>query len=568
MRRLLPRPKVPLAELEAVKEVFARRQAELAEHAAGLRAELDALRRAHAEREQALGRDIARLGTEAANLRRELALERDERAAAARTHEERAAGLMAERATIAAERDFLRTQIDVTGAERDKIAAERDGLATLIKEMQTAFDSERDSLRAEASAIGAERDKVGAERDFLRTQTGAIAGERDKIAAERDKIAVERDGVAGERDRLASRVRDLEEALDVAEGLSGPAVAVAPRTVETNAQSGPAREGSPLKIIAVGAGRDGTLSLNQMIQFLFDAENRGRVSMHEYEARAFYDAFCNYLETQDPRHLDHINKLIADCPYDCIVGNGYAPILPLFAERFGGKLTLIHLKRADKAACVESLKRDCTLFPAAYRYYADDAGARTKRIAGFHYGEMDAEQWKSLTLDEKFEWYYDKTHALIAAGRDLFKRYVELDTEKLDSQAARRKLATIVLGRSAVVPVPTHLNAHKLDIVNLPAARRTKMQWLLGRMNLHELATDDVYPVRYFLEKFTAWTGYQITGQIKEISPDDRRSTAQIAANLDSARRILLQRLGELLDLRATLEARSRRPARRPRKSG
>lgn len=126
----------------------------------------------------------------------------------------------------------------------------------------------------------------------------------------------------------------------------------------------------------------------------------------------------------------------------------------------------------------------------------------------------------------------------------------------------------IVLGSDAVMPVPTHLNAHKLDIVNVPQRGRTKMQWLLGRMNLHELASDDVYAVRYFLEKFTAWTGYQITGQIKEISPDDRRSPAEIAANLDSARRILLQRLGELLDLRASLEARFRRPARRPRKSG
>lgn len=126
----------------------------------------------------------------------------------------------------------------------------------------------------------------------------------------------------------------------------------------------------------------------------------------------------------------------------------------------------------------------------------------------------------------------------------------------------------MVLGSDAIVPVPTHLNAHKLDIANVPKRARTKMQWLLGRMNLHELASDDVYTVRYFLEKFTAWTGYQITGQIKEISPDDRRPPAEIAANIDSARRVLLQRLGELLDLRGALEAKMKRPARRPRKNG
>ncbi len=247
--RILPRPKVPLAELETVKEVFARRQAELAEHAAGLRAELDAARRAHADRERALAGEAARLGAEATDLRQQLARERDEHS------------------VHLAERDFLRTQTDVIGGERDKLAAERDNIA-------------------------GERDNIAAERDNIAAERGRIAGERDKLASECGKIA-------GERDRLAARVKDLEEALDVAEGLTGPAADRTPRIDEPVAHAIPARDGSPLKYVAVGAGRDGTLSLNQMVQFLFDAEGQGRVSMHEYKARDFYEAFCSYRETQE-----------------------------------------------------------------------------------------------------------------------------------------------------------------------------------------------------------------------------------------------------------------------------
>ena len=35
---------------------------------------------------------------------------------------------------------------------------------------------------------------------------------------------------------------------------------------------------------------------------------------------------------------------------------------------------------------------------------------------------------------------------------------------------------------------------------------------------------DDAYAIEYFLEKFVGWTGYQITGAIKEISPHDVRT--------------------------------------------
>ena len=101
--------------------------------------------------------------------------------------------------------------------------------------------------------------------------------------------------------------------------------------------------------------------------------------------------------------------MVADCPYDSIVGNGYAAILPLFAEHYGRDLKVVHLYRDDREACIESLITNCELFPTAYRYYSSSPEAEVKRMAAFHFGDMSRAVWDRLPLREKFGWYYDKS---------------------------------------------------------------------------------------------------------------------------------------------------------------
>jgi hypothetical protein len=308
-----------------------------------------------------------------------------------------------------------------------------------------------------------------------------------------------------------------------------------------------------LKLICVGAGRDGTLSVAEMIQYLFDRVGRGQRVMHEYKARELYQAFCNFRETNDNFHLDEIRSTIDDCPYDCIVGNGYAAILPQFAERCGKTATLLHLRRADRASAIASLKTNCELFPQAYRYYSKSSQAVVKRIAAFHFGEMTPEQWDRLSLEQKFAWYYDKTHALIASHQRLFAASVEVTTETINDEATRRFIAYAALGQDGILPPATWLNSHRLDIARLPTDRHLKMQWLIGRLNMQQLAYEDTYGLDYFLEKFIAWTGYQITGAIKEISPHDARTSDELKASLDTADRIVRNRLKDIEALRAML---------------
>lgn len=292
-----------------------------------------------------------------------------------------------------------------------------------------------------------------------------------------------------------------------------------------------------LRIVAVGTGRDGTQSLYHMVQELL---TDGRTAMHEYGSREIYRAFCRYRETADQRFLEDIRTLIRECPYDCIIGNGYAAILPLVAELCGPEVTIIHLRRADRAACIRSLAKNCELFPTAYKYYSAAPEATFERMAAFHFGEMERERWSALSMYDKLAWYYDKTHRLIEENRNLFSSYFQIETERLDDLETRELLAKAILGTaSKVVPDPIHLNAHAIDISTFPIEYRFKMFWLLGRLDFKKLARDDVYGVDYFLDKFIAWIGYQIT-DAPQLGSAARLTTDEIEAILKRASSVLL----------------------------
>jgi hypothetical protein len=312
---------------------------------------------------------------------------------------------------------------------------------------------------------------------------------------------------------------------------------------------------SKLRILCVGTGRDGTQSLYHMLQFLLDRSGGGE-AMHEYCCREFYQAFCAQAETGDPAYDAELARMVAACPYDGIVGNGYAAILPLFAARYGRGLKLVHLRRRDRAACIASLLQNCALFPAAYGYYASSPAAIVKRMAAFHFGEMSRQAWDRLPLAEKFGWYYDKTHALVDAHRSLFDECVEIETERLDDDAVRRTIARLVADHDDVLPPRTHLNATRIDISSFPPEHQHRMNWLLGRLNIETMTHDEVYALDYFLDKFIAWTGYQIT-DAPQLAPARPAPDAKLAADLDRALAVMTNGIREIEALRRLLRERA-----------
>lgn len=308
-----------------------------------------------------------------------------------------------------------------------------------------------------------------------------------------------------------------------------------------------------LQFLCVGTGRDGTHSLTYMIQELFDRAGGTQKVAHEYKAREFYQAFCEYKETNDVRFLAEIRRFIQECPYECIVGNGYAAVLPFFVDVYGKKLKLVHLRRHDRDSCIRSCIANAEFFPTAYGNYSTDPRAVSKRMAAFHFGEMTQEDWSRLAVTERFGWYYDKTHALVDEHRHLFVDCLDIATEQLSHAPTREAIASFILNRPDLPIGPVHINSHAY-LKNLPPNRRLKIQWLLNRLNLHRVADDEVYAIDYFLEQFIAWTGYQIH-RTPQIENSDYRGIDELAKILDRAEDILRIRLQDIERLRNSLQS-------------
>lgn len=256
---------------------------------------------------------------------------------------------------------------------------------------------------------------------------------------------------------------------------------------------------SPLRILCVGTGRDGTTSLSRIMQDVFDREETGEIAKHEWASSELNMLFCEWMETKNPRFEDEIRDMISGCAYACAIGNGYAAVLPVFAELFGDQLTLVHLRRRNRAACIASLVENAEVAPHNHVYYTDSQIATRKRPTAFHFGEMSKDEWMALSLSEKFGWYYDKTHDLIEQHRPLFKNTLSVDMEDLNDDSVRAALAHAA--GSEEIPRAFHVNRF-VDLRHVPQSRHSYVQRLLGQLNVQKLAQDDLYGVRDVLNEF------------------------------------------------------------------
>jgi hypothetical protein len=248
--------------------------------------------------------------------------------------------------------------------------------------------------------------------------------------------------------------------------------------------------------------------------------------------------FCDWRETNDPGFEDRIRELILNCPYACVTGNGYAAVMPIIAELLGDQLTIVHLRRRDRAACIASLVENAELAPQNHLYYADSPAATSKRPSAFHFGEMTRDQWAALPLPEKFGWYYDKTHSLIEQYKPLFPKTLSIDTEDLSDEGVRASLARAV--GSEQTPRAFHVNRF-VDLRYVQQDRHSFVQRLLGQLDVQKLAQDDLYGLRAVLNEFIYHMSHfpdQAPGAIDEL-----RWT------LTEAHRLISDRLNDLKEL-------------------
>lgn len=288
-----------------------------------------------------------------------------------------------------------------------------------------------------------------------------------------------------------------------------------------------------LEILAVGTGRDGTVSIAHLIREIYKRHDIEGTVGHEYAAQAFYNAFCALKTTGDQKYRDELRRLVADCPHRAIVGNGYAGVLDLFAEIWPG-VKLIHVKRRDREALIRSHMSNQQFFPETYLNYGSETGVM-ERTAAFHLGEMSREAWEVLSLHDRFGWFYDYTHAELDRAKPSFSSVLEVFTEDLSRPETLKSLNQFVGGGETAPPPPLALNRHVYAaITDFTDQNRAFGQWLFGRLDMAKLQDDPLYLSEYATNAFITWMGYLISGfasQLNETYVADDQTIRQTVEN-------------------------------------
>ena len=99
--------------------------------------------------------------------------------------------------------------------------------------------------------------------------------------------------------------------------------------------------------------------------------------------------------------------------------------------------------------------------------------------------------------DQKNQLYYDKPTTSFANTS-----ICSMSTSRLRQKVSTTKRSAAPFGicrrRQPDAPPKAHLNASVIDIASFPKVQRQKMHWLMGRLNIGELANDEVYALDFF----------------------------------------------------------------------
>jgi hypothetical protein len=237
-----------------------------------------------------------------------------------------------------------------------------------------------------------------------------------------------------------------------------------------------------LRLVVAGSGRDGTTTVRELVRSLSRLNGDEWVVPNEPYCGHICNLTSACLETGIAAYRHALRDLLEQVPAHALVGPAYQFALDLLADLHGPRVKLIHLRRQDRNACIESIARVVRLKPAGAINYVDvecrrDLRDYYQRPTAVHYGEMTPEQWQALDLHGKIGWYFDKTHALITAYQPRFAATLEVSTEDLGERATVERIARFIHPGWTQICDPIHLNSTEalLRDERLEAARRAML---------------------------------------------------------------------------------------------
>lgn len=259
-----------------------------------------------------------------------------------------------------------------------------------------------------------------------------------------------------------------------------------------------------MDILVVGAGRDGTVSVAELIRQTYEKNGLSGAVIHEYEARTFYNLFTRYCETKNQRYLNEIRSLISDCPFSVVVGNGYHMVLDLILEH-NPKLKILSLQRRDRKKHIESLIQIATLWPEVHVGYNADQGIMT-RLCAYHLGEMTKSDWSNLSLQERFNWYCDNIYKTTRRYAERAEAYLEIYTEDLDFEKTRTDIANFTAFKGAKIPNKIRANTREFVTVNdFSRAGGRYALWWFRYFSHKDFEENPLWPCEHAFRMFLEW---------------------------------------------------------------
>ena len=254
-------------------------------------------------------------------------------------------------------------------------------------------------------------------------------------------------------------------------------------------------------ILAIGAGRDGTTSLQQIINKIFIKNKHYGVSHHQNDHQYIYNQLCYYKESGDNDYFLNIEKRIKKWKLgDAIIGNGYAFVLNLIQDIHGETVKLIHLKR-QKRAWIDSFMKNVKAFPWSHGNYSDSKDPKLNRITAFHFNECTRNEWNEWSLEDKAVWYYKKTHELVSSKKKLFQNVLTIETENLSSENSVYAITNFIDESWVPSHEGTHVNLSKMDYDKLSQDDRVVVTRFYNQFDYVRSAKEPFEGDAYFFDK-------------------------------------------------------------------
>ncbi|MBT7757162.1 MAG: radical SAM protein, partial [Rhodospirillaceae bacterium] len=184
------------------------------------------------------------------------------------------------------------------------------------------------------------------------------------------------------------------------------------------------RVNKPPKLLILGAGRDGTRSVANLVAGLHEANGQQATVHHDGGSFRGFSAVTKYLKGDD----EWLQEVCRSWDADIVAGNTFNFALPVLHKVFGGDLKVIHVRRR-RDDCLASLERAALADPLLWDGYVEvadrDAVAAPElydptRPAAPLLGEMDDGDWRAMSLAARLEWLYDASHRAIEENLGLF----------------------------------------------------------------------------------------------------------------------------------------------------